>query len=592
MEQTMCRTAPPRLPAWLAGAHQALTRAALVLLDLPVRRDARPVWQLACRTILRNQRSHPPVSSRVLERCMRALGVHPDSMSSDPDEQAAWWRSLAADRPLLIVADNAARVGQVRPLIPGSAPAAILITSRDPLDGLTDNGAHLRNRPETTVASLAASLQKHSLATEPEVDDDPTAAYDRMYHDLPAPVRECYRFLGSLPGPDFTLATIAALTGRDHDQAAGELTTLVDARLVEAPSSARYVMHDTARRHARTVARAAETEAIRQARRDHIITWYRDTAADAMRAINGRRWFLGACFHRPIGIHFTRDEALAWQDAEKANLLSIQQMAYGAGDYDAVMDITEALWGLFTHLKPHAEWLAACEAGLKASVFTGNKRAEARMLEGFGAAHCFRQEFAIAERYYVDALALEKQADHQQGMATALEGLGVSQLGAGDYGLARKSFYKSLDMSLRLGNTRDASIQWRHIGETELADRKYDRADKALEKAKELLDPGEHYLECRRRLTHGHAYLGAGDAARARRTFKATLDLARTIGAAQEIPNALVGLANEAKSRGSRREELLHLQDALGFYAELGAPQADHVKNRIDALENDIDEIP
>ena len=72
-----------------------------------------------------------------------AFEVPPQRIPANLDAQAALYRSLTAERRLLIVLDNAADADQVRPLLPGSPGSAVIVTSRNQLTGLVAaEGAH------------------------------------------------------------------------------------------------------------------------------------------------------------------------------------------------------------------------------------------------------------------------------------------------------------------------------------------------------------------------------------------------------------------------------------------------------------------
>ncbi len=79
----------------------------------------------------------------LLAYVLRALGVPARSLPPQRDDAIALYRSLTADRRLLVVLDGVASVNVVRPLLPGSATCAVLVTSRHDLsDLLVSPGAH------------------------------------------------------------------------------------------------------------------------------------------------------------------------------------------------------------------------------------------------------------------------------------------------------------------------------------------------------------------------------------------------------------------------------------------------------------------
>ena len=61
------------------------------------------------------------------------MGVAGADIPPEVDERAAAYRSLLDGRRILIVLDNASTIEQVRPLLPGTPSALVVVTSRDAL---------------------------------------------------------------------------------------------------------------------------------------------------------------------------------------------------------------------------------------------------------------------------------------------------------------------------------------------------------------------------------------------------------------------------------------------------------------------------
>jgi len=279
----------------------------------------------------------PVPPAEVLARFLRALGVDGTQIPSDLDERTSRFRTLVAHRRMLIVLDNASRVDQVRPLLPGTGSCVVVVTSRDALAGLVirdgatrvdldvlgiedaldllrrvlgprvdaepDAAAQLAlrcarlplalriaaefasTRTDISLDILAADLEdeRHRLSLLDTGDDPRTAVravFSWSYQHLPADTARLFRLLGLFPGHDIGLPAISALADVDASETQRLADVLCAAHLVRIDSAFRVSTHDLLRIYAQERAIADEPEADRQAAIERLLDYYiRQTSA-------------------------------------------------------------------------------------------------------------------------------------------------------------------------------------------------------------------------------------------------------------------------------------------------------------------------
>lgn len=115
--------------------------------------------------------SHSSLSvADALAWALDGFGLQPAAMPEDVTRRSALYRSLLAERRMLIVLDNASTASQIVPLIPGQGQSALIVTSLSELVGI-DAALRLRLEPLTedeAVEMLARIAGAERVARERE----------------------------------------------------------------------------------------------------------------------------------------------------------------------------------------------------------------------------------------------------------------------------------------------------------------------------------------------------------------------------------------------------------------------------------------
>lgn len=409
--------------------------------------------------------SEPVLPAQVLARFLPALGVPEERVPTDAEMAEALYRSLLADRAVLVVLDNAIRPDQVRPLLPSGPASMALVTSRDRLDGLVARdgaqplrlgplaadearqllarvagpqrikaegepvdelvelcgrlplalriaAANLEAHPTRSVAAYVSRMRGDEELTALTVPGDPdsavSAAFDYSYARLPSAAQRMFRLLGLVPGPDTTVTAAAALAGIGQATAEPLLDELATAHLVEEIGPGRYALLDPLRRYASSRAAQEEPPASRQQARARLFDHYLRRADAAARLLYPHKLRLPPPedLARPEADRFKEHaQALAWLDDEAAGLAAAAKSASVDGPRPVAWLLADALRGYFEARRVTVDWLAVGHAAVTAAETEGNAVALAHSQLSLADAHATCHQHRAAITHYRRALS-------------------------------------------------------------------------------------------------------------------------------------------------------------------------------------------
>ncbi|MBR7837106.1 helix-turn-helix transcriptional regulator [Actinospica durhamensis] len=324
----------------------------------------------------------PAEPGEALRGFLSALGVGDQAMPAGLEAKAALFRSVVAERRVLVVADNAQSAEQVRALLPGTSAGFVLATSRNRLTGLAvrqhatlldlgalasrDALALLEERiggervaaepgsaqaladacaglplalaltaaraaasPDRPLEALAVDLRQAEARLDlldlGEADLDLRTVFAWSCARLPEQTARLFRLLGVHAGPTldgFACAALLELPGPPRAQ----LDQLVSASLLGEPTPGRFTMHDLLRLYAAESAQRTDGAYATRAAVERVLDFYLD-AVGAANALLQPDFPLKPPAPRPAdapALPPLKDyrEALAWFEAEIDTLQS------------------------------------------------------------------------------------------------------------------------------------------------------------------------------------------------------------------------------------------------------------------------------
>jgi tetratricopeptide (TPR) repeat protein/DNA-binding XRE family transcriptional regulator len=421
--------------------------------------------------------SSPAQPADVLAGLLQAFGLPNADVPRALDDRSALLRSLLVDRRALVILDNAATVEQVRPLLPGTGPAVVLVTSRDSLAGLVAREGAYRLDLAPLSARDAVDLLAALIAGEPDERDlgvladrcdrlplalriaaeavgageglsavlaqladdrqrldlldvpgdrrsSVRAVFSWSYRRLTSQVARAFRLLAVHPGKDVELPAAAALLDVDHHTAQRLIHRLTQAHLVEPGQRGRVQMHDLLKAYARE-----------RATGDHS----GEAAAATTRLLEH---YLG----------LARDGDRKRLDEVRANLVAACTHAAEQGWSRQVIDIADALWRYLDNGAHYPDALAIHTAAVGAAHRLRDRAGEALGEHHLAVVYWRWGENDEAWQHFAAALAAYRDTGDSRGEAAILGNLGVLCWRWGRHSAARSYLEQAGRLFRSLGN--------------------------------------------------------------------------------------------------------------------------------------------
>jgi tetratricopeptide (TPR) repeat protein len=555
-----------------------------------------------------DQAGQPTAARAALRGFLEALGVPPKSIPFSLDDQASLYRSLVADKRLLILLDNARDVEQVRLLLPGSPGCLVVVTSRNELTGLVAEGAHAMSlapftpgdalelltcrlapgrvereaqaatelielcarlplavsvaaahaaaRPDFSLAVLVSELRERGLDMLDTGDPATTArtVFFWSCQHLSGRAARMFRLLGIHPGPDTSVPAAASLSAVPREQARQALLELARAHLVEEHLPGRFAFHDLLRSYAAEQARAHDADADLCAAELRLLDHYLRTGLFAAWRLRPARDFVKPPPPQP-GVEpeglVTDDDVMAWFRAEHYVLLaaSAHAAARSFGTY-----CWQIPWTLIPYLIGRGHWddyastqqtALAASLGLNDPVGVGNAHYEL--------AHAFALlgDLEAAEAHARNAVTVFNRLGDEFGEAVALQGVERVLLQQGRYEEALPFAREALRLVGPHGSAATTGAFENALGEVCAFLGRYDEALEHSRRALHMMeDEGTRRDAAQTMHTLGLAYSRLGDHGQAVAHYQQALTIYHELGELPLQVSSLTGLSDAQFAAG------------------------------------------
>jgi len=624
-------------PVLLVTGPAGVGKTALALHWAHRVRDEFPDGQLYVDVHGYDPNREPLAIGEVLNRFLRALGVPAGDTPVSVDERSALLRTLLADRRMLVMLDNVRGSADLLPILPG-APSCVVVTSRRRLVGLVAQveaklieldmldqdaavdvlgriagrsdieagalrelaelcdglplalriaAARLAVSPRLRVAELVEELQdEHGrLAALGLEDGEGTvrAALDASRRALPPVPARLLAVIGLHPGADLTAHVVAAMGEVPLLAAQRALDALTAANLLSVGEPGRHVAHDMVRVYTKTLA-GELLEPERRAATVRMLDYYLHCAdlADGMLPIN-RGSVPISPEHRPAHVPVLTGaaDAMAWFDAERANLIAATEHAAASGWHVHAWQLPYTL-SRYLWLRTERETsLRLTAAALHAATELNDDDARFVMQFNLGVALLQLERYEEALHAQRGALEVARRKGDVHHQARALTTIAGTLQDLGRAAEAEAHYREAMEISRIAGSKWAEANAHHHLGLLYLTTQRFDDAMAWLRVALRMYhEVGEQCGEAACHVDLSTALLETGDTEGALSSARTALAVACDAVSPYHQALAHDRLAAVFDQLGAAGAAA-HWQRALALFTELGASEADGIRARL-----------
>lgn len=552
------------------------------------RRDDYPDGQLYIN--LRGFDEREPLTPlEAISRLLRAIGCSNTDVPSDIDEASALFRSLLADKRMLVLLDNARSAEQARPLLPASPGSLALITSRNQLSSLTATddaqevelgilspsesvdlavrligpdaledlditkricvlcghlplalriiAANLVQNPHQSMANVLADLESEHRLSQLRIDNDNsasiTAVFDLSYRALSPTTRRVLHHLGLIPGDDFTADLAANMTRTARDTIETTFQELTAAHLLDQYQPQRYRFHDLVRLHTRSaamrhIAKEAQIDAINRA-----VDWYSSMKVFSFDEFNNIIAMCSAIPEHPQLwklVKVFRGFANQRIDIETSRKVTEQALYSAEKNCNVVarIDILTTLGALYGAEGDYAAAVAMCRKAAQLLPETTNYRLQGQVYGNLGVHLYNNGEHPRAEPYIRQSVQIAEELNNTVSLINGLANLGRVYRALGRFLESETHLLRSQTLASEANLPNYSASSLASLGFLYVDMGKYDKALNACNNAIEISETiGATRLSCLALQYIGRTHYAQGQFDAALTSFEKALKLAR-----------------------------------------------------------------